>query len=337
MATNPGECEWDNTNSSENRTFIERDDGCDENKIVSIMSSVFFFLTFISSIVGNSLVIGSLIKFRQLRSKHVNFLVGSLAVSNMLVIGLVPFEFFRVYDPQTSRNVTLCLVYFTIVVALMGSGGGNFLIISFERFIAVMLPLQHRSLLTRTKLVIMIACVWILSVSFAVLSLFSWNKQAQRQITSCISYCTVDAMLTKEYRQLLVALGIIFLLANMAMFIPVVYVACRKSKDVNKKYLTRLLAYTFSIFSVAWCPFWVFTATKALADGPKVKCADQWSVHLGIFHSGIDWLVYGLGNKNFRQAFKQLIPCCHEKKRLRLEKWSNILAKFTDLKKNTNE
>ena len=310
--------EWTTTdldlNNSNWNWTSEHGLGCWEDETFHVVSLVFSIFIVVSSVTGNSLVIGSIIRFRRLRRRNVNFLIGSLAFSNILVAGIAPFECLRVFHPQLSKKVICCLIYFGIVVALMGSAGETFLIISFERFIAIMFPLRHRTLMTRTRLKFLLVIVWINSFIFAFLPLFGLNNVKHLSMTVELRHCTIDMILPSNFQKFVVAYGVLYLLANIALIIPVVYVAYKRSKEGSKQSfggintgLTKLLVYTFSTFSISWCPFWVFTIIVLLYKGPLVQCAHQWSIHVGLFHSAVDWLFYGLCNRAFRKAFKQLI------------------------------
>ena len=313
-------------NVTENGTATIFDDfNCRENRILFTLSSSFFVITVISSLIGNSLVIASIIKFKQLRRKNMYFLIGSLALSDMLVTGIAPFEYLRVFFPGTSKKKVCCLVYFAIILTLFGSVGGNFLVISFERLVAVVFPLRHRTILTRTRLIIMLIIVWTVPTFIAFLPLFGWNSFSQLPYTTVLPYCTRDAVMTCAYQKLIIGLFVICMLANVIMFIPVARVACRSSKHIDKlsqrgstKRLTKLLVYTFAVFSVCWIPFLSFTLMMILYDGSQIQCIRQWSIHIGLIHSAVDWLIYGLGNKTFRKAFKHML-FCEKKRRLVLD------------------
>ena len=297
---------------------------CRENNIFFAVFSVFFVITLISSVTGNTLVIACLMKFKILRQRNMYFLIGSLAFSDLLVTAIAPFEFLRVFYPATSKKKLCCLIYFAIVFTVLGSVAGNFLVISAERLIAVMHPLRHRTIVTRSRLKRVIAFVWIFSVLFALLPLFGWNRSPGLAYTATLPYCTNDAIQTKEYQELMVGICVIILIANCCMFIPVARVAFRSSNDLSKisqsgssKRVTKLLVYTFTVFACCWIPFLGFTLTFIVFEGPI--CFRQWTIHVGLFHAALDWIIYGLGNRTFRKAFRHLI-LCHRKGRFILER-----------------
>ena len=301
-------------NSSRNWTFDEGSFNCPENRTVFILCAVVFIVTFISAVGGNSLVIGAIAKFRRLRKRNVNFLIGSLAVSNLLIAGLAPFEILRLSYPGTSRKLVCCLLNFAMSVTLMNIAGGNFLILTFERFVAVIFPFRHRTLLTRRRLKIMIAMIWIFSAVFACLPLFGWNNSASIGLTTELQTCSIDAVLPLSYQKLLICFGVTYVIANFIMFVPVILVAFKSSRSVGKHHyaskntgLTKLLAYTFTTFCVSWCPFYIATIIVLLHKGPYVNCAHHWSMKVGMIHSAFDWMIYGFGNRSFRNAFKQII------------------------------
>ena len=304
------------TNYSSNWTFQEEAvlECQDRKNVYFIINGIVFTITFISSVFGNSLILGCLFKFKRLRMRNVNFLIGSLSFSNLLIAGLMPFELVKVFYPQTSKKLVCCLVYYGIVLMLMSSAGGNFIIISFERFVAVMFPFRHRILVTRLRLKAMIAFMWTCSILAAFLPLLGWNNSANVAMTTELPHCTVDAIFPPTLQKILPCVIIFDLLVNLVLFVPVIYVACEKSNDKihslhdrKTKSLTKRMAYSFATFSVSWCPFWISTMVVLLYDGPLHVCLHKWSIHVGLFHSAVDWLFYGLGNKSFRKAFKYLM------------------------------
>ena len=145
--------------------------------------------------------------------------------------------------------------------------------------------------------------------------------------TATLPYCTNDAIQTKEYQELMVGICVIILIANCCMFIPVARVAFRSSDDLSKisqsgsskrvTTTTKLLVYTFTVFAVCWIPFLGFTLTFIVFKGPN--CIRQWTVHVGLFHVALDWIIYGLCNGKFRKAFRHLI-LFHRKGRFILER-----------------
>ena len=285
----------------------------DRKSAYFIIHGIFFTITLLSSVFGNSLIISCLYKFKRLRMRNVNFLIGSLAFSNLLIAGLIPFELVRVAYPETAKKLIICLVYYGLVLMLMGSAGGNFIIISIERFVAVMFPFRHRTLVTRFRLKLMIASVWILSTVCAFLPLLGWNNLSQLPITTELSYCTVDDIFPPTMQKVLLSFISFDVLVNLILFVPVLCVACGKANskihklhDRGTRSLTKRMAYSFATFSVSWCPFWVSTMVVLFYDGPLHICLHKWSIHIGMLHSAVDWLFYGLGNKSFRKTFKHL-------------------------------
>ena len=298
---------------------------CRENNIFFAVFSVFFVITLISSVTGNTLVIACLMKFKILRQRHMYFLIGSLAFSDMLVTAIAPFEFLRVFYPTTFKKKLCCLIYFAIVFTVLGSVAGNFLVISAERLIAVMHPLRYMTIVTRSRLKRVITIVWIFSVLSALLPLFGWNTSPGLSYTATLPYCTNDAIQTKEYQELMVVIWGTIFIANCCMFIPVARVAFRSSSDLSKisqsgsskrVTTTKLLVYTFTVFAVCWIPFLGLTLTFIVFEGPK--CFRQWTIHVGLFHAALDWIIYGLCDRKFRKAFRHLI-LFHRKGRFILE------------------
>ena len=297
--------------TSEEKEFLK----CQDRKSVYfILHGIFFTITFLSSVFGNSLILVCLYKFQRLRVKNVNFLIGSLAFSNLVIAVLMPFELVKVIYPETSKKLVICLVYYGLVLMLMGSAGGNFIIISFERFVAVMFPFRHRTLVTRFRLKVLIVFMWTCSIVCAFLPLLGWNNSSHSSMTTELPYCTVDEIFPPTMQKILLCVIIFDLLVNLILFVPVICVACGKANnkihklhDRRTKNLTKRMAYSFATFSVSWCPFWVSTMVVLFYDGPLHICLHKWSIHIGLLHSAVDWLFYGLGNKSFRKTFKHLI------------------------------
>ena len=131
------------------------------------------FIPFI--IGGNAMIILSLIKFKKLRTV-MNLFVTSLSFADLLVgIPTIPFYIVFFISKSVNTNKYLCLLKYTFVLISLPGSILNLFIVTIDRFIAVVYPLHHVSIMTKERAKIMISLVWIYTVGAAILPLFGVN------------------------------------------------------------------------------------------------------------------------------------------------------------------
>ena len=131
-----------------------------------------YFIILLVSLVGNSLVILVFYKNKQLR-RSINYYVLNMAVSGLFTpLTIMPVHIVHIISGSTAfmvdttlvlGNILCKLCYFLPDVSLMVSIQ-SLLLISVDRFIAVVFPLQIKLISSKVRF-ICISCTWIVAIA----------------------------------------------------------------------------------------------------------------------------------------------------------------------------
>ena len=211
-----------------------------------------------------------------------------------------------------SSNGTFCLVYESTVFCCIGTSVLSFLLLSVERYHAVVYPLTHIAVFTRKRIYISITFMWIINISYGCLPLYETNFTSS---DDSINLCFVKGIRYNLHRQIFLCIAVCVMIANGVLFIILARIVLRKSsrrpgsdqtrgKDLRH---TRMALIISGLFLVFWGPFAI------LSQVPKPSAVVQdiqaWLVTLGLCNSYINWIIYGVRSKKFRKAFKLLLTC----------------------------
>ena len=276
----------------------------------------FFFaslIIFVPTVVGNSLILTALYRFRELRSP-MGLLIGNLALSDFLVgLVLIPLEILSVIL-NLSAHKYYCLFNIAISMVLVGSSVLNMLAISIERYLSVAHPLSHRSAKTKKITKAYVLIMWILVIIIGSLPLMGFNKLSDN------SRCIYTKVLWMEYTIVIASLWASCIISNAIFFLLVIKVAVSKlrkvrNSDTNHKRISRNLAKTYIIiivsatFVVFWGPFCVLTFMGLFHWKKSYSIAARWAYFAGFLNSGINWMIYGFKNPKVRKAMKAVVLC----------------------------
>lgn len=271
-------------------------------------------------VLGNLLIITSLLRFHRLR-KRIYILIGNLAVSDLL-IGLVfiPYDLVFLSNLELARQKYFCLIRHSLCDMFLGASVMNLLAISFERYIAVLYPLKHVMICTwQTMSLIVVAC-WVLSISLASLPLLGWNQWEENLP------CDIELIYTKAYKGLMFVFFASSLIVNFIMYIKVIRTAWKQFKNCDKPIQrphernritsksykkTKIMMLLLGAFAVCWGPYLlvVIFDTLFLEDNIAIATLRKFLSVLGLVNSGLNWIIFGLKNADFRKAFTYLLRC----------------------------
>ena len=275
-----------------------------------------YLVVIVPTIVGNLLIIMSILKFPKLQST-MNILVANLAIADLIVGALlIPFDFF-VDITGINSNKYFCLGKYAIFVLSLGGSCFNLLLISVERFIAVVFPLKKNDYFTRTRIILMITIGWGFSLADSLLPLLGWNGQ-EGNITTCVP----DHVWTNSYDLFNGWLIITAYILNVTFYAVVMYIAVRKATtelisgnmrvQVNrKKDLKNLktMILILGLFAICWFPYICMSVVITFDENPHTLFIRRCTLIPGLVNSSLNWLVYGYRNQDFRKAFWILLVC----------------------------
>lgn len=290
---------------------------CVEDESFVIFSFVMLAIIFFPTVFGNLLIIASIAKFRHLRS-NMHILIGNLAVSD-LIIGLsIVLHVTRYFHGTLMTNKYYCLGQNALFVISLGTSSFNMLVISIERFLAVRFPLRHKTMFTRkTTYILMIIC-WSYHSVVAVLPLIGWND-----FHDGVTVCDTDLVWEKMYDIILfvglfvvvVANGIICGYTMKIVLVSNKLIRYESSDSFHSRNRltnlrrTKMTLVIFGVFAVCWAPYLIISLVLVFTMNPTIRCVRLWCICSGVVNSAVNWLIYGLANRSFRDAFKDVIYC----------------------------
>lgn len=151
-----------------------------DDVVVTVLKSVAMGLIVIASVFGNLLVICSVIRYRRLRV-ITNYFIVSLAFADMLVaLGAMTFNASVQISGVWMFGQVVCDLWNSLDVYFSTASILHLCCISVDRYIAIVQPLEYPMTMTRSKVLIMIVCVWTFPVLISFIPIFlGWYTTAE--------------------------------------------------------------------------------------------------------------------------------------------------------------
>uniref|UniRef100_A0A0N4Z5L9 G_PROTEIN_RECEP_F1_2 domain-containing protein n=1 Tax=Parastrongyloides trichosuri TaxID=131310 RepID=A0A0N4Z5L9_PARTI len=122
-----------------------------------------YIIVFLSCVLGNIIILTVIITKKSMRT-ITNFLLGNLALADLLVgifcVVQTGFHFLSSGDSKWIFGKTMCHCYLYLVNMIPNLSAGILVLLSVERFIAVVRPMLVQDIMTSRVLVISTAFVW---------------------------------------------------------------------------------------------------------------------------------------------------------------------------------
>lgn len=269
----------------------------------STASDVFLVLTIIIAVLGNTLVCLACVISKRLKSFTEPFII-SLAVTDILV-GLISMPIWLSNSLTGKPNIrdfpTIYKLWLQFDIVCCTASIMNLVFISVDRFIAVTYPLRYPSIVTRNRVAIGIAFIWLYSLIIALIKLQRWR------------YYSLFVSLASFFVPLLIMLFAYSRIFHVALTHVRSIRRIHSDQSISNRrtienfHVNLKAARTFSIvigaFVVCWCPFFVVTLLAVYSKASinnNVLAMIKW---LTYGNSALNPLIYSCLNKNFRAAF----------------------------------
>jgi len=280
-----------------------------QRSLAFIATNVFLVMIIIFAVFGNTLVCLACVMSKRLQSFTSAFII-SLAVSDILV-GAVSMPVWLSVNltgkPDAVNFPTLYKAWLCFDIVCGTASIMNLVFISIDRFLAVNHPLRYPIIVTRNRITIGIAFIWIYSVTIAAINPLKW--QDYPLFVSLASFFVPLLIMVVAYSR------IFHVALTHARSIRRVHpdqsitnrrVAENFNRDVKA---ARTLSIVIGAFVACWCPFFVvmlvFTYCKSSCSiSGDVFVMMKW-LHYG--NSALNPLIYSCLNRNFRAAFKDVL------------------------------
>lgn len=282
---------------------------------------LFEIVIVVPTVIGNSMLIYCIQVNKNLHTKSY-ILIANLAVADLLCgLLFMPFDITTYIYPKLRENKFTCLLRNSLSFWSVGASILNLLLISIDRFLAILKPFTH--LTTSKKYVFSLICVsWTSSTTLAYLPLIGWNSWNEED--DCI-----DEWLTPIPQGLKILLALVYVTSLTFSFILIIIVVKRASAIVKKKGAdfthsnsrihsfridtvlkkAKLFVFILLMFVICWLPYSLlaFLANNVFKGNIYVLKAKQYSSLLTLGHSSVNWIIYGLKNRQIKSAFSKVL------------------------------
>nr|XP_004661940.2 melatonin receptor type 1B [Jaculus jaculus] len=269
-------------------------------------------------VVGNLLVVLSVLRNRKLRNAGNLFLV-SLALAD-LAVALYPYPLILVaivYDGWALGEVHCKASAFVMGLSVIGSVF-NITAIAINRYCYICHSVTYHRICRRWHAPVYISLVWLLTLVALVPNFFLGSLEYDPRIYSCTFIQTASAQYTVAVVVVHFLLPISVVTFCYLRIWVLVLQARRKAKSESKLRLRASdirsflsMFAVFVIFAVCWAP--LNCIGLAVAINPE-EMAPQvpeglfvTSYFLAYFNSCLNAIVYGLLNQNFRREYKRIL------------------------------
>lgn len=294
---------------------------------VILLCSVVLILAAII-VAGNSLVIASVISNRRLQSKTSAFIT-SLAVCD-LIIGLVLMPLIVVSNtlgPAVQNGLDYCHVTISVAIMLMFNSVANLGAVTFDRFLAVVVPLRYKSIMTKRVIVPIIAFVWIFSTVFGFIPFMGWRTVVKPKPGSGL-FCQVPLNLAPGYIITVCVVGFlpsIFVLVAYLKILQTAYLhevriaaainsVLRNQTELKLNMIkemkaAKMVALVLGAFIISWAPLYIIMIVDIAMKNAVNSYIYAGGVIFATLNSALNPVIYASMNSEFRDTFRALIQC----------------------------
>uniref|UniRef100_A0A665T2G2 Melatonin receptor type 1B-like n=1 Tax=Echeneis naucrates TaxID=173247 RepID=A0A665T2G2_ECHNA len=284
---------------------------------VMVLAAVLIFTTVVD-VLGNLLVIGSVIRNRKLRNAG-NVFVVSLAFAD-LVVAFYPYPLvlYAIFHDGWSLGETQCKVSgFLMGLSVIGS---IFSItgIAINRYCYICHSFSYDKLYSCRNTLLLVALIWLLTVLAIVPNFFVGSLRYDQRIYSCTFAQTVSASytITVVVIHFFVPITVVTF-CYLRIWILVIQVRQKVRSEVRQRikpsdlrnFITMFVV--FVLFAICWAPLNIIGLAVAINPEEVAPRIPEWlfvvSYFMAYFNSCLNAIIYGLLNQNFRREYKRII------------------------------
>ena len=291
-----------------------------------------FIAVILAAIIGNILVCIATSLNPNLRKATTSLFIVSLAVSDLLTASLViPFD---VYILQLNglwfHGEVACNIWTTAYLLTVPTSNLTLLILSIDRYLTLREPLsQFRGgqFMTRKRILIYIAALWIYSLVCALLPLTGWElwRLLPKSVNSDICIFNVSRIYSISVS---VLHFIVPALAMCVTYIMIYWQIRRHSRAVHpidtpvpaqstqatlvlqrNIRAAKRIAVIVSVFLLCWVPYSILSITSNLCFDCFLKIPQELfyvTLMMGYSNSALNPILYSFNNRNFIDSYKRL-------------------------------
>lgn len=167
---------------------------------VAVLKALCMALIIVCAVLGNLLVVVSVVRVRRLRV-ITNYFVVSLAIADILVaIMVMPFNASKQIAGRWLFNRTVCDVWNSFDVYASTASILHLCCISIDRYYAIVRPLEYPMVMTKRRVAVMLSLVWTAPLLISFLPIFlGWYTTAEAAAEAAEGPPTCDFVVNMAY------------------------------------------------------------------------------------------------------------------------------------------
>ncbi|NWI18105.1 5HT1A protein, partial [Crypturellus soui] len=301
-----------------------------------LLTSLLLGTLILCAVSGNACVIAAIALERSLQNVA-NYLIGSLAVTDLMVSVLVlPMAaLYQVLNKWTLGQVT-CDIFISLDVLCCTSSILHLCAIALDRYWAITDPIDYVNKRTPRRAALLISLTWLIGFLISIPPMLGWRTPEDRSDPDACTISkdhgyTIYSTFGAFYIPLLLMLvlyGRIFRAARFRIrktHLPLPSApappqdgrpersaeAKRRTALARERKTVKTLGIIMGTFILCWLPFFIVALVLPFCDS---KCyMPEWLGAvinwLGYSNSLLNPIIYAYFNKDFQSAFKKIIKC----------------------------
>nr|XP_028570185.1 melatonin-related receptor [Podarcis muralis] len=281
------------------------------------LAAVLIF-TIVVDILGNVLVIMSVLRNRKLRNAG-NIFVVSLSVAD-LVVAVYPYPLILTaifHNEWTMGDIHCQISGFFMGLSVIGSIF-NITAIAINRYCYICHSLRYDKLFNLKNTCGYLCLTWLLTLVAILPNLFVGSLQYDQRIYSCTFAQTVSMSytITVVVVHFIIPLSIVTF-CYLRIWILVIQVKHRVRHDCKQKVRTTdvrnflTMFVVFVLFAVCWGPLNFIGLAVSINPSKIIPQIPEWlfvvSYFMAYFNSCLNAVIYGILNQNFRKEYKRIL------------------------------
>jgi hypothetical protein len=285
-------------------------------------------LIIIVATLGNALVLAATWMERSFHQPS-KYFIACLAVADLLIgVLFCPFHLYNNVHEAGITSIDLCRYYIWLNVFAESASIDTLTLISVDRYLKISQPLRYNLLMTTSKSFILIIIIWLISIAYATLAMFSYERSRGIQITpnygctnqssvfftvSAISAFSLPTFITLTmYTRILILAHKRRKAARNGQLGQTNQIATRRTSFYQDLKNIRMMAIVMGAFIICWGPFFTFKILSIYnpqsiqffvqSDVASVLVADI----LPLLNSVCNPIIYAYFDERYREAFKRL-------------------------------
>ena len=286
---------------------------------VALLQLVVLFLTLVAGFFGNALVVGVVLRNRQMRTRT-NIFLTQLAITGMGVcLFCIPFMITALIKQSWVLGEPLCKVNAFVLPFWFSSSIFTLTVISIHKYFSIVKPL--RIIITHDRTLLIIIVVWLSAFACSIGPILGWTEIAYKSSASmCGPRYPHNAA---EISHTVFLLCVVYTFPILAMIflywriIRAVKRHCQRIRDtaiiddrgiLAQKKIIITLVFVVAVFVACWTPFFIYGILTLVMDVSRFSRHFLRSAYIcGFLYSVCNPIILGARNPRFRRGFKELV------------------------------